>query len=61
MAETAAGTDMSIGLGLVFGLLSAVGAVVMFVSAAEHVTAGSGFALAMLTGALAITAIHVFR
>lgn len=60
MTESAAASDKAVGLGLVFGLLSIVGAVVMFVLATEQVLAGWGFALAVLAGSLAVAAIHVF-
>lgn len=60
MAETATGSDKAVGLGMLFGLLGVAGAVVMYVAAADQVTAGFGFALAMLAGSLAIAAIHVF-
>jgi hypothetical protein len=60
MAETATGSDKAVGLGLLFGLLGIAGAVVMYVAAADQVTAGFGFALAMLAGSLAIAAIHLF-
>ena len=60
MAETATGSDKAVGLGMLFGLLGVAGAIVMYVAAADQVTAGFGFALAMLAGSLAIAAIHVF-
>jgi len=60
MAETATESDKAIGLGLLFGLLGVAGAVVMYVAAADQVTAGFGFALAMLAGSLAVAAIHLF-
>ena len=60
MAETGLRSDKSLGLGLVFGMLAAVGALVMFVESADHLLAGWGFALAMLAGSVAIAAIHIF-
>lgn len=60
MAETATGSDKAVGLGMLFGLLGVAGAIVMYVAAADQVTAGFGFALAMLAGSLAIAAIHLF-
>jgi hypothetical protein len=60
MAETATWSDKALGLGLLFGLLGIAGAVVMYVAAADQLTAGWGFALAMLFGGLSIAAIHVF-
>jgi zinc transporter ZupT len=60
MAETASRSDKAVGLGVLFGVVSLIGAVVMYVAAADQVTAGWGFALAMLAGGLSVTAIHAF-
>lgn len=60
MAEPALQSDKAIGLGITFGLLSVVGAIVMYVAASDQVTAGWGFALAVLGGSIAISAIHIF-
>jgi uncharacterized membrane protein (DUF485 family) len=61
MTDTAVQSDKAIGFGLLFGMLSLAGALVMYVAADQQVTAGWGFALAMLAAALSITAIHVYR
>ncbi|WP_136716056.1 DUF7525 family protein [Halorientalis salina] len=60
MAETGLQTDKSLGLGLVFGTIAVVGAVVMYVASADQLTAGWGFALAVIAGSIAIAAIHLF-
>lgn len=60
MAETASWSDKALGLGMLFGLLGVAGAVVMYVAAADQLTAGWGFALAMLFGGLSVAAIHIF-
>lgn len=60
MAETGLQSDKALGLGFVFGILSVVGAVVMYVAAADQLTAGWGFALAMLAGSVAVAVIHIF-
>lgn len=60
MAETAIRSDKAVGLGLVFGALAVLGAVLMYVAAARQVLAGWGFALAVLAASLAVAAIHVF-
>jgi hypothetical protein len=60
MTDTALQTDKSLGLGLLFGLVTLAGAAVMYVASADQTTAGWGFALAMVAGAIAVSAIHVF-
>lgn len=60
MSQSATASDKAVGLGLLFGLLAVGGAMVMFVLSTEQVLAGWGFALAIVAGALAIGAIHVF-
>jgi len=60
MTETAVGSDKAIGLGLIFGLLSIAGALVMYVAVTDQVTAGFGFALAMIAGSIAVSVIHIF-
>jgi hypothetical protein len=60
MADTGLQSDKALGLGFVFGMLSVVGAAVMYIAAADQLTAGWGFALAVLAGSLAVAAIHVF-
>ncbi|MFB6309444.1 MAG: hypothetical protein ABEH35_08950 [Haloarculaceae archaeon] len=75
MVETASRSDLSVGLGLVFGLL-AVGAAIAttvagYTYAVEHaagesatlfqLASGWGFGVAVLLASLAIVAIHVFE
>jgi len=60
MADTAIQSDKAIGLGVLFGALGVAGALVMYVAASQQITAGWGFALAVLFGSLAVTAMHVF-
>ncbi|MFB6140331.1 MAG: hypothetical protein ABEJ26_07830 [Halosimplex sp.] len=60
MSEVAAGSDMGIGLGLVFAVLAVVGAVGMLVTYHDHVVAGSSFALAMIAGVLSVAAVHLY-
>lgn len=60
MAETGIQSDKSLGLGLVFGMIAAVGALVMFVESANNLLAGWGFALAVIAGSIAIASIHIF-
>lgn len=55
--ETA--TDKSVGLGLVFGVLAALGAGAMLVLAPSPV-AGLGFAAAMTFATLAVVGIHLY-
>jgi hypothetical protein len=59
--EGSVGSDMGLGLGLLFGVLGAVGAGVMLVAALDgmKVLSGWGFALAMLAGAVVVAAIHL--
>ncbi|WP_336002556.1 DUF7525 family protein [Halorientalis halophila] len=60
MTATGLESDKAIGLGLLFGALGVLGAVVMYVAAAQQLLAGWGFALAIVFGSLSIAAIHVF-
>ena len=60
MTETASRSDKGVGLGILFGLLGVGGAVGMLVFASDHLIAGWSFALAMVAGALAIAAIHLY-
>ncbi|MFB6143428.1 MAG: hypothetical protein ABEJ30_08830 [Halorientalis sp.] len=53
-------SDKAVGLGLAFGVLSVVGALVMYLQAAQQVVAGWGFALAVVAGCLAVAALHLF-
>jgi len=59
MAETGLQSDKSLGLGLVFGIVAIIGALVMFI-ASDQLTTGWGFALAMIAGSIAVAAIHIF-
>ncbi|WP_254537600.1 DUF7525 family protein [Halomarina litorea] len=62
MTESASGTDMEMGLAMVFGLLGIGGAFVMYVAATGHdqVLSGWGFAAAMLAGGILIAALHLY-
>ncbi|MFB6179649.1 MAG: hypothetical protein ABEI77_08000 [Halorientalis sp.] len=62
MAETGLQSDKGLGLGFVFGIVAVIGALVMFTAAGagNHLTAGWGFALAMLGGGIAVAMIHIF-
>lgn len=60
MSESVAATDLGLGLGLFFGVLAVVGAIGMFVTHANHLAAGAGFAIAIVAGALSIAAIHLY-
>lgn len=59
--ETSVGSDMGLGLGLLFGALGVGGALVMLVAAFDHmqVLAGLGFAAAMVAGTVLIAALHL--
>jgi hypothetical protein len=72
--DTAASTDKGIGLGLLFSLVSVIGALLTGVIAYEYalqhaahqasrslqVNGGIAFTLAMVAGGIAIVAIHVY-
>jgi hypothetical protein len=60
MVETAAGSDMGIGLSLVFGVLAVVAAGVMAVTVETQTVAAFAFAAAMIAGVLAVAAPHLF-
>jgi hypothetical protein len=60
MSETASQSDLSLGLGLFFGVLAFVGAAGMYLAYANQLIAGASFALAVTAGCLAIAAIHVY-
>lgn len=59
MATTTGTTDKGIGLLLVLGAVAVLGAVGMYVGAPEDAAAWS-FALAMVAGALAVIAVHLY-
>jgi hypothetical protein len=56
---TETGTDMGIGLGVLFSLVAGTGAMGMYLTAPEP-TAGYAFAGAMIFGALAVAALHLY-
>lgn len=56
---TEAKTDKGMGMALIFGVLTVIGALAMLVTAPDA-TAGWGFAAAVLFGSFAIVAIHVY-
>ncbi|MFP8955793.1 hypothetical protein ACLI4Y_03625 [Natrialbaceae archaeon A-CW3] len=58
MADHTKSTDKGLGLGLVFGLLALLGALVMLTTAPQ-IEAAWGFAAAVAFGALAIVGMHV--
>ncbi|WP_436910564.1 DUF7525 family protein [Halosimplex marinum] len=60
MSEVTAGSDMSIGLGLAFGVLAVAGAVGMLVAYDNQVVAGWSFALAVVAGICSIAGIHLY-
>jgi hypothetical protein len=57
--QSADETDMGVGVGLAFGLLTAAAAVYAFVSPGQFQTA-VGFAAAVTLAALSVAAIHVW-
>ncbi|MFD1512062.1 DUF7525 family protein [Halomarina rubra] len=59
--DTSTGSDMGLGLGLLFGALGFGGALVMLVAAFDEmkVLSGWGFAAAMVAGAILIAALHL--
>ncbi|WP_313694679.1 DUF7525 family protein [Halorarum halobium] len=59
MTSESVSSDMGTGLALVFGALVTVGAGLMVAGGTQQVMAW-GFALAMLAGGLAVTAVHVY-
>ena len=60
--ETTAASDKSIGLTVLFGALGFAAALGMFLTAIDHDQLGSGiaFAVAMIAGAMAIGAVHIY-
>ena len=59
MATESVSTDMGTGLALVFGAVATVGAGFMLAGGSQQAMAW-GFALAVLAGTLAVTAVHVY-
>jgi hypothetical protein len=59
MTTQQAGTDMGIGLALLFAALGVVGTLAMFLGAPDALSA-YGFAAAVTFGALAVVALHVY-
>lgn len=63
MTEATTGSDMGIGVAMLFGLLGIGGAVVMYAAAVGHnqVLSAWGFAGAMTAAAILIAAIHLYE
>jgi hypothetical protein len=71
MAETTAGSDMRIGLGLVLGFLALLAALAMagtaYVAVLEEeaetmqLLSGVALAVALLAGGVAVAAIHIYE
>ncbi len=59
MARTNVASDKGLGLGLLFGLLAAGGALGM-VAVPGGLTAAWGFAAAMIAGVILIVAVHAY-
>ena len=59
MTEGTMTSDMGVGLSMAFGVVAALGAAWMFVAGGDE-TAGIGFALAMIAGALSVVAVHLY-
>jgi len=53
-------SDMGIGLAMAFGALAIAGAAVMYLAVETQLLAATGFGVALLTGALAVGALHVY-
>ena len=60
MAKHSQSTDKGTGLGLAFGAVALLGAIVMMISAPE-IEAAWGFAAAIIFGGLAIMGVHVYK
>lgn len=60
MATETRQSDMGIGLGLLFSVLTVVGALAMF-AGPDQLSRAWGFAAAMAAAALAVTALHVYE
>lgn len=59
MAETS--TDKGLGIGLVCGGIATLGALYTLVSGTAGTPASTGFAVAMVFGALAVASFHAFE
>jgi len=59
MALDAAETDKGVGFGVLFGILAAVGALVMLAAPGQLTKAG-GFALAMVAALLSVVAVQAY-
>jgi hypothetical protein len=60
MTETATGSDMGVGLAMLFGAIALAGAGMMYLAADAQEIAAGGFAVAVLAGGLAVAALHVY-
>ena len=60
MSEMAERSDMGIGLALFFGVLSVLAAAAMAGTVHTQVVAAWSFAVAMIAGTLAVSALHLF-
>jgi hypothetical protein len=60
MEETVGGTDMGIGLAMVFTVLAVVAAIGMAVTVEQQVVAAWLFAAAMVAGTVAVAAPHLY-
>jgi hypothetical protein len=60
MAQATAQTDKGIGLAVAFSVIAVVGALLMFLGAADQLLAATGFGVAVLAGSLAVAALHAF-
>lgn len=53
-------SDRDIGLAMAFGTLAIAGAAVMYLAVETQLLAATGFGVALIAGALAIGALHVY-
>lgn len=60
--ETATGSDKGVGFGLLFGAVAVMGALAMaaYGFSGNQMAAGWAFAVAMLSGSLAVAAYHLY-
>ncbi|MDG5774867.1 hypothetical protein VB773_15405 [Haloarculaceae archaeon H-GB2-1] len=61
MAAQTVSTDMGVGLGVAFGVVSVLAAAAMYLGSADQTLAGWAFAVAMIAGGLGIMALHVYE